>query len=379
MARTIPSDVTTILGNATHQVEQTCLITFPDASIFTWATSNLSSVAGRNWTNYLESIGDIRQTLEAPADQVNVAVQNKDRTPGLHLSQNWLQWRQATAILGRLYLYETRSSSGTWFEMFRGSVQQPNADDFQLTFTVVSDVVAAGPCVAARTENVQCPFKFKDSRTCGYSGILSTCNHHLASDGGCDGRANSHHYGGTEHRYAPDAAAPGTGNNGDLGNGDPIHDACPRLDQYVRVKGPDGRVMVKMVGFLSESDELWHPIRRRFRKIERLTIRKDQPMWELVGPQGMRGFSSASHPIIRSASDFLGTPVARLRRSDVFLMEGPEGLAIASCYRSRPAGVGDVLEILIDAQDPADKIYSYGDNSDGPMIVCHNNKEPILN
>jgi hypothetical protein len=37
-----------------------------------------------------------------------------------------------------------RTGVSEWIEMFRGTVQQPNADDLQVTFDVIPDTIAPG-------------------------------------------------------------------------------------------------------------------------------------------------------------------------------------------------------------------------------------------
>lgn len=43
-----------------------------------------------------------------------------------------------------------------------------------------------GEEVAHETFNGRCPFKFKDPDTCAYTGALTTCDHSLSGDNGCD-------------------------------------------------------------------------------------------------------------------------------------------------------------------------------------------------
>ncbi|KAK0039556.1 hypothetical protein Bpfe_031041 [Biomphalaria pfeifferi] len=120
--------------------------------------------------------------------------------------------QKAEAVVGRLY----RNADGSleeWKEMFRGAVQQPNADDLQVTFSIIDDTVAPGQIICNRNLGGICGFPFKDVKTCGYTGAELTCDHHLKSKGGCDGKGNSHAFGGTQHRYLNEVQAPGTGGN----------------------------------------------------------------------------------------------------------------------------------------------------------------------
>ncbi len=230
MARDLSGTMDDILAAGKRDIDWTIDITADDDE-FHFATSPLTAVNDNDYTNDLETVSQIRQTLEGPTDQVSIGIQNKDRVLGQHVADNLDKWRKANAVVGRNY-YEmgddgVRTGTSEWFEMFRGAVQQPNVDDLQVTFDIVPDTVSPGQIVCSRTEAPACPFVFKDPRTCAYAGVETLCDHHLKSSGGCDGRNNSEHFGGTEHRYNPDAAPPGTGGNdgsggggfGDLGGG----------------------------------------------------------------------------------------------------------------------------------------------------------------
>lgn len=345
---------------------------------FYFATSPLTAVNGHDYTNMLEKVGEIRQTLEAPTDRVAVAIQNKDGEIGKHVANYWQFWRTATAKIGRVY-YEIgatgkRTGTSQWIQMFSGSVQQPNVNDLQVTFDLIPDTTSPGQIVCSRGCGTNCPWVYKDPRTCGSSSVLPTCDHNLKSSGGCDGRANFEHYGGTEHRYQPDVAAPGTGGNDDPPEDDP---PCPATDNYVRVRGENGRPVAKLAASLTLDDWLWHSIRRCFYAIAALEIVHDQPIWETVGPRGIRGSSSQRHPVIRDAEDTTGTAVEEFAKGEHFLIEDAAmGLEAVRCRDARDTGrLGSVVRISIDAPTNAEKIYCWSAKADGPFIVCHNEKQ----
>lgn len=218
MPRTISEDLQSILDAKTHGIDWTLDITMPGPISLQLATSSLSTGKG-DYTNDLERISEIRQTLESPVDRVQVQIQNKDMAIGLHLANNRPAWKRAEAIIGRFYT-SADGELAEWIEMFRGAVQQPLATDLQVSFDLVPDTISKGLIVSNRTLGLPCGFRFKDPQTCAYSGLAADCNHHLKSSGGCDGRDNSEHFGGTESRYDPDSTVPGTGNNSGGGGDD---------------------------------------------------------------------------------------------------------------------------------------------------------------
>jgi hypothetical protein len=129
----------------TRDIDWTIELTFPDVTGFKFATSPMTISRG-TFTNDLETISEIRQTLDAAVDRVTVGIQNKDRVIGLDVAANWRKWRNCEAVIGRVYYEDRRYKTGVseWIEMFRGTVQQPNADDLQVTFDVIPDTIAPG-------------------------------------------------------------------------------------------------------------------------------------------------------------------------------------------------------------------------------------------
>lgn len=372
MGRSVSANMTTILAGAERKIDCTIEITFPDASYFRYATAPLT-IGPKTYTNDLESVREIRQTLEAPVDRLAVALQNKDRVLSLDIAANYPKWRKAEAVIGRYYRGGTNLATTEWVEMFRGAVQQPKADDQQVTFEVIHDVLAPGQIICNTTLDPMCPNVFKDPDTCGYTGLLTACDHHLKSKGGCDGRSNSEHFRGMEHRYNPDTAIPGTGGNDpdpDPGGSGP----CPRIDQFVNVKGPDGCRMSQMVALVTEDDWIWHPVQNRFRKIRSATVVKNQPIWEILAFNGALGFSSHPHPVIPYCEHVTGLPVRDFVPGDPMLTVISGQLRDSKAALSRDTGeTADVVRIEIDADRDEDKIYCWGDSPD-KQIACHNLK-----
>jgi hypothetical protein len=371
MPETLSTTMQNILAGRKRKADYTIDITFPDATFFKFATAPLTISGRGTYTNDLEAVGEIRRTIDASAtDRVSIGIQNLDRVLGLHVAEHWQKWRRAEAVIGRYYRGGASYALTEWIERFRGAILKPNANDFQVTMDIIVDTVSPGQIVCNRSLAPTCPFKFKDPKTCAYVGSETLCNHNLKSSGGCDGRNNTHHFGGTEHRYNPDVNIPGTdGNPGDdPGHGPP----CPRLDQYVRVRGENGERTTKMVCFFTEEDWLWNPVTQRFHETEAIEIFRNVPIWEIVTSNGAVGYSSFSHPVLWYKEHTTGEPVARFQIGDPVLCEEKK-LVAARAVGSRPTGEsGDVMRITM----KDGKIYCYG-NAEDKLIVCHNRKNDI--
>lgn len=380
MGRTLSSTLDQILAGATRDIDWTVELTFPDETGFKFATSPLVFSRG-TFTNDLEEVSEIRQTLEAAVDRVSLAIQNKDRVLGLHIAANWQKWRNCQAVIGRMY-YEVAGGQRTgvqeWIETFRGTVQQPVPDDLQVAFDVIPDTVAPGEIVAAHNLNLPCGWLFKDPKTCAYTGPETVCDHHLKSD--CTKYANTHHFGGMESNQNPDATVPGSGGDptggGDGGGGDRI--PCPRKDQFVRIKGADGRIATCRAAQLTTDKYLWHPIKQKFVKVRSTEIIPDQPIWEIVAANGAVGYSSHRHPVLWFREHATGARVDGFRTGDPVLTVIGDELDDSKTVISTDTGErDDVVWIEIDSDDETDKIYCYGDSPE-KLIACHNLKPAEL-
>ncbi|MGD9724748.1 MAG: hypothetical protein AB7U76_26220 [Pirellulales bacterium] len=372
MGRTLSTTMQDIFAGGERKIDWSVELTFPDASYFRFATAPLT-IGGNTYTNDLESVGEIKQSIELPIDRVRIAVQNKDRVLGQHVAVNWQKWRRAQVVLGRLYRGGPGLALSEWKEMFRGAVQKPNANDLQVFFDVIADTVAPGGIVTNRTLDPVCWYVYKHPFTCGYAGPESDCNHLLKSSGGCDGRGNSHRYGGMEHRYNPDVSVPGTGGNQGGGGSFPTPPYCPRIDQFVLVKGDDGRPMPLMAGFFTADYDLFNPITRRFYRTKHARLRQNQPISEVIASNGAVGYSSPKHRILWYKEHANGEPLDRFCTGDPVLGWARNRLVNTRCLIAQETGErGDVMEIEMEDGH----IYCYGDSPD-KLIVCHNRKDDV--
>ena len=163
----------------------------------------------------------------------------------------------------------------------------------------------------------------------------------------------------------------GGGGGGDDGGGGEV--PCPRVDQFVRVRGADGKIALTHAGRLTDAHWLWHPVKQCFFRVRAVRIVHDEPIWELVTANGAVGYSSHSHPVLWY-QEHLGEPIKNIVAADPVLTEIDGELQDSYAVVSTDTGeLGDVVKIEIESDDPADKIYCYGDSA-AKLIACHNVK-----
>src|SRR5438128_487940 len=122
MGRTLSTDLQNILAAQSRDAEMYIDITFPGSvEEFHLSTAPLT-IGVVDYVNDVESVREIKQSLEAPSDRVGVVIQNKDRVLGLHVKANPSLWQMAEAVIGRQY--RSGSLSAT-LELFRGAIQPP--------------------------------------------------------------------------------------------------------------------------------------------------------------------------------------------------------------------------------------------------------------
>ncbi len=367
MARAINANLQTILFNSGRGAEGTVEIYFPGKDVLRFATAPLT-IGAEVYSNDVESIAEIRQTLENPSDRVRIALQNKNGVLGLHLADNREEWREATAVIGRYYKDKADLGLAEWTELFAGSVQKPESDDFRLTFEVVTDTLSKGRIVASGTLAYPCRFTYKDLATCGATSSETSCNHTLKSKGGCDGRNNAYRFGGMESRYNPDQNVPGTGGNIDI----PVPpDRCPRVDQLILIEDYWGSPFPIRVSRLKLSDRIFNPVAGTFHEIKTLRHIPGVEIHKLSTANGAICYSSDSHLVLEDSRDRRRRPVSEFDVGEEILTFKGEAVfgsrltAVDSTGRS-----GDVMEI--EMKDG--HIYAAGRRE--PFVVAHNLKNP---
>ncbi|HUF02779.1 MAG TPA: hypothetical protein VMM38_01245 [Aridibacter sp.] len=368
MGRTLTSDLQNILAASARTVEYTIEILFPKNATKYLATAPLT-IASQAYTNDLESVSEIRQTLENPADRVRLALQNKDGVLGLNLGGNEEEWRGATAIIGRYYEDKVGLGLSAWIELFRGTIQIPETDDFQMSFEVATDTLAKGAIVASGTLAYPCRFIYKDPSTCGATSAETACNHVLKSKGGCQGRDNSHHFGGMESLYNPDQNVPGTGGNTIVPF--PPQDRCPRLDQYILIKDYWGNPIGVPVGKLQIKDKIFDPRTGMFHDIENLNVVKDVEIFSIRAANGAMCLASGSHRILRHRDHHGGQELTDFAKGDpVFTWRNKNATSSSVIFASSIGERGDVMEIKM----AGGHVYACG--ASGESAIVSHNKNP---
>lgn len=373
MSRTVSYDLSVQLAEPDCISHTTLDLYLADSSQIHVATAAFT-IDSRTYTADLRKAGELKQSISSPPNRVNVTIQNVDKVFGEIVTDEDLV--KATAVVGRYYADDDATNPAEWVELFRGEARPIGLDENEVTLEVLHDLVAAGYCIADASLAENCQWVYKHAGTCGFAGAAATCNKKRRSLDGCEGKivsgttTNEYRFGGMEFPDIQTATTPLGGDDGSGGGGyeDPY---CPRLDQYVLVKGEGAYPEPLLVVDLTDQHMLYNPITRTFHYIRDLRIVKDQCIWQLSAANGVESYSSGTHRVLPYREHLTGERVCDLMPTDP-LLTWADGLADSTIHTvCNTWEDADVMKIEMEDGH----IYCAGDTDEG-FVVCHNSKPP---
>jgi hypothetical protein len=195
MGRKTDGNIGTILALEGAETQTTLSLFLKDGSTRHYATKDLTA-GGYTFDRPLIKADELVQTIGAAANRVPALLDNIDTAAGLDLAGE--QISKATAVLGRHY-----SGNGleAFVEIYRGEAIPGEANETEVALEILSDLTAAGYCVANWALMPSCQFRFKDE-FCGYTGAKTTCSKTRKGPNGCqehDAETDDYKFGGLEY------------------------------------------------------------------------------------------------------------------------------------------------------------------------------------
>ena len=226
--RVLSSIEVEILSNSWQRSYWTLAATFPEGVTRRIAGTTIT-LNGERYEGEIVSTSGLRASLGTSVDRIDVTVQNVD--------WSWTKLaREPRTLLTRVTVGRAiaRAREGPWAHiiMLNGIIVSIPSNEQYATLQCISDLYAAPAIGAIRQIARPCQWKYKDPRTCGYTGPEPTCNKIFESADGCAGRNNQHRYGGflydtgkdSLYLPAPDPNSnPYPGGGGIGGDGDIYH------------------------------------------------------------------------------------------------------------------------------------------------------------
>lgn len=366
MGRTVSADLQNLLDLENCETQTTLDLYLADTSEIHVATDAFTA-NGETYTADLRTAGQLKQNAFSSIDRCQVTVQNIDKIIGGTVTDEDL--KGAVGVLGRYYQDKNSVLPSAWVELFRGEAKPLKLNEREAQIEILHDLVAAGYCIADDNLAENCQFVFKHAGTCGYAGGEAVCNKKRKSKAGCQGRLNEHRFGGMEF---PDPQVPSTPSGGEPpGPIEPPY--CPRIDQWIPVRGAGGSITVVRAGELDDSHSTWNPISGSFDRIKSARIIEGLQIWSITSAAGVSGYSSGTHPVIPYREHLTGLPVKDMFDGDPLLLWRRRDRYLFNHqvqWTGANAEIGDVVHIELESG----YIYAYGDNAD-VFVVCHNSKQ----
>lgn len=216
MPRAIPFEFQDLLDLGNCETQTTLSLFLADTTELHVATRELTANS-ENFTGDLLTCRELKQSAFQSPDRVVAVIQNVDKLIGKTAFAEDLT--KAVGVVGRYYRDPRGVVASQWVELFRGEAQPVRITEGEAELEILSDLTAAGYCVAAASLAENCQWRFKGIE-CGYSGVEAACNKKRRSPGGCQGRSNEHRFGGMEYPD-PQLGLPPTGTGGGIGGGEP--------------------------------------------------------------------------------------------------------------------------------------------------------------
>lgn len=181
------TELSLLTGSAgtSHLVEQQAIeITLTTGTVVRYA-EDTATISGQAFTNYLEYVGQLKQSSGASVDRAEIRLFNADGAlTSAFTSVDVLE--NAEAVVFRVY---TDPVSGSVYKRvrFSGIIVDPVIDDETIQFVVISDVFANNSVAGDTWVDRKCTKRYKDATPgeCGYSGSLESCDYTYDGANGC--------------------------------------------------------------------------------------------------------------------------------------------------------------------------------------------------
>ena len=198
MGRSTSGNVATLLALDGCESHTTLSLYKKDATELHFSTEEFTDPTNaKGFVKGLLISEELVQTLDSETNRVPVTLENVDKVLGLAALAESLNF--AVAVIGRFW----RSGSTTaWKELYRGEARVlPDATEGDIKLEVLSDLIAAGYCVAQWSLDSKCSFRYKDN-FCGATSVATTCSKTRKGPNGCqehDVETDDFRFGGWEY------------------------------------------------------------------------------------------------------------------------------------------------------------------------------------
>lgn len=194
MARSVTAEHGAILEKPFSESFNTLQINFPNGEVLRLAGADATPSNAAPFSRQIVRGSNLRQPLGGSADVVSMTVANIDWSHSRRVIQTFSNERIA-AVVGRLHRDKRNNGPWIWRARLSGFLVGVFTNELEATFTVVSDIAAAGQVGATRLIALPCQWIYRSTQ-CGYTGHLPQCDFTFELPTGCQGRDQQHRFSG---------------------------------------------------------------------------------------------------------------------------------------------------------------------------------------
>jgi hypothetical protein len=206
MPRTISTELARLLRDGGGYAVATARVAFPDGVRF--FAGETIWFGGQEWEGRIVKVGAIRASQGRAADRAAVTLANADLALSQQIFRLQRNFQRVPVTIGEAW-FDERLILIDHLTLLRGEIGDVAEADSEIEMEVISDL-SARRGVVGRVISLRCGWPYKGAE-CGYTGALPACNKRLLGGGGCEGRENTHRFGGAVYTPEVGGSAPQDG------------------------------------------------------------------------------------------------------------------------------------------------------------------------
>jgi hypothetical protein len=203
MPRQISTELARLLRDGGGYAVATARVAFPDGVRF-FAGENIW-FDGQEWEGRIVKVGAIRTSQGRAIDRAALTLANADYALSQQIFRLQRNFQRVRVTVGEAW-FDERLVFVQHLILMNGEIGDLSETDTEIEMEIVSDI-AARRGVVGRVISLRCDWRYK-SPECGYTGDLPPCNKRLLGMGGCEGRSNTHRFGGAVYTADVGGASP---------------------------------------------------------------------------------------------------------------------------------------------------------------------------
>jgi hypothetical protein len=207
--REISTELARLLRAGGGYAVATARVAWPDG--IRWLAGEGIFFNGQFWEARIVKMGAVRTSQGRAVDRASLTLANADYALSQQVFRLQRNFQRVRVQVGEAW-FDERMHFVQHLILLNGEIGDFSEADTEIEMEVVSDI-AAQRGVVGRVISLRCDWRYKGPQ-CGYTGDLPACNKRLVGVGGCEGRSNTHRFGGAVYTADVGGATPSASGGG---------------------------------------------------------------------------------------------------------------------------------------------------------------------